>query len=544
MDKILPHHNFVFHFSCQFIPQLTVQSVFTEISQQSKLNFTHEPLVKGKYSFPEVMGAGCAFLDYDNDNDIDVFFVNGAKDGLFRQETNGTFTDVTDSSGLGDQGYGMGVAVADIENDGDVDVFISNFGSDQLYRNNGNGTFSNITEQSGIQVTNGWSTSAVFFDYDRDGLLDLYVARYVKLNPAVVCTDRAGRKDYCGPDGYDAEPDLLYHNNGDGTFRNVSTEAGINRIPRKGLGVVSADFNDDNFPDLYVANDREPNHLWINKRNGKFQDLALPMGVAVNSMGLPEASMGIAIGDVNQDASADILVTNLRDETNTLYLNKGAIGFQDDSVASGLGLPSLPFTGFGTGFFDFNHDGNLDVAILNGRVTRGVLLTKNRPSQYWDDYAEPALLFQNMANGRFQNVSHIAGSFSSDLKNGRGLAFGDIDNDGDIDLLANNCGERARLFRNDLASKGHWLIIRAIDASLNRDAYGAKITVTVAGKNFTRCLNPGYSYLSSNDPRVHFGLGSATTVERIHVVWPDGTSQIFPKVQADQILTLQKGVSK
>jgi hypothetical protein len=284
--------------------------------------------------------------------------------------------------------------------------------------------------------------------------------------------------------------------------------------------------------------------LWLNKRNGKFQDVALPLGVAVNAMGLSEASMGIAIGDVNQDATADIFITNLRDETNTLYLNKGKVGFQDDSVASGLGLPSLPFTGFGTGFFDFNHDGNLDIAILNGRVTRGVLLTKNRPPRFWDDYAEPGLLFQNMGNGRFQNLSHAAGTFSSDLKNGRGLAFGDVDNDGDIDLLANNCGERARLFRNDFLAKGHWLLIQAIDPALKRDAYGAKLTVTTGGKNLTRWVNPGYSYLSSSDPRVHFGLGSATSVDRIEILWPDGTRENFPAAKADQILTLRKGSSK
>ncbi len=516
-----------------------VRTFFSDITEERNLNFLHDPRLGGKYFFPEVMGAGCAFFDFDNDNDLDIYLLSGTKDHLFRQEENGSFVDVTEASGVGDQGFSMGVAIGDIDNDGDLDVFVSNYGPDQLYRNNGDGTFSNVTEKSGIK-TSGWSTSAVFFDYDRDGFLDLYIARYVKLNPSIVCTDRAGRKDYCGPDAYEAESDLLYRNNGNGTFADVSTSSGINRVPRKGLGVVSADFNSDNYPDLYVANDREPNHLWINKRNGTFQDHALPMGVAVNAMGQAEASMGIAVGDVNQDGRPDIFVTNLRDETNTLYMNKGAIGFQDDSIASGLGLPSLPFTGFGTGFFDFNQDGNLDVAIVNGRVTRGVLLTKNRPPEFWDDYAEPSLLFENLANGRFGNT----GSITTDLQNARGLAFGDVDNDGDIDLLINNCGGSARLLRNDATSKGHWLSIRAIDPALKRDAYGAKITVTAGGKNFIRWVNPGYSYLSSNDPRVHFGLGSATSVDSIHVSWPDDKGETFPGVHADQFLTIQKGSSK
>jgi hypothetical protein len=512
---------------------------FTDITQQSKLNFVHDPRVGGKYFFPEVMGSGCALFDYDNDNDLDIYLISGAQNHLYQQKDDGTFEDVTNSSGLGDTGFGMGVAIADIDNDGDLDVFVSNYGPDQLYRNEGNGTFSNIAQQSGIQ-TDGWSTSAVFFDYDRDGFLDLYIARYIKMNPAVICTDRAGRKEYCGPDGYEADPDLLYRNNGNGTFTNVSASSGIERHPGKGLGVVTGDFNFDGYIDIYVANDRELNNLWINLKNGTFQDSALPLGVALNALGRAEASMGVAVGDVNQDGKPDLFVTNLRDETNTLYLNNGALGFKDESVSSGLGLPSLPFTGFGTGFFDFNQDGNLDVAVVNGRVTRGALLTKNQPLKYWGPYMEPSLLFENLANGRFKNVSANAGSFTFGLQNARGLAFGDIDNDGDIDLLVNNCGGPAHLFRNDFTPKGHWILIRAFDPALKRDAYGARITVNAAGKNLTRWVNPGYSYLSSNDPRVHFGLGSAISSD-IQILWPDGKNESFGSVKADQILTLRKG---
>jgi enediyne biosynthesis protein E4 len=529
----------LFLFFANFLPLHSTnnESFFTDISQQSKLNFVHDPRVSGKYFFPEVMGSGCAVFDYDNDDDLDIYLISGGQNRLYQQKADGTFDDVTNTSGLGDTGFGMGVAIADIDNDRDLDVFVTNFGPDQLYRNNGNGTFTNITSPSGIQ-TDGWSTSAVFFDFDRDGLLDLYVARYVKVNPAVICTDRAGRKDYCGPDGYEAEPDLFYRNNGNGTFTNISKSSGINRHTRKGLGLVTGDFDFDGYIDIYVANDREPNTLWINQKNGTFQDMALQLGVALNALGRSEASMGVAVGDVNQDSKPDLFVTNLRDETNTLYVNNGALGFQDVSINSGLGLPSLPFTGFGTGFFDFNQDGNLDVAVVNGRVTRGALLTKNQPPQYWDPYMEPNVLFENIGNGVFKNVS--AGSFTSRLQNARGLAFGDIDNDGDIDLLVNNCGGPARLYRNDFSAKGHWLLIRGFDPALNRDAYGAKITVSAEGKNLTRWVNPGYSYLSSNDPRVHFGLGSATSAE-IKVIWPDGKTESFGNVRADQIITLRKG---
>ncbi len=518
-------------------------SIFTDITQQSELNFVHDPHIGGKYFFPEVMGAGCAFLDFDHDGDLDIYLVNGSTGRLFRQDSDGAFVDVTASSGLGDLDYGMGVAAGDVDNDGDTDLFVTNYGSDQLYRNNGDGTFSRITESSGIK-TNGWSTSAVFLDYDRDGFLDLYVARYVKLNPAVVCTDRAGRKDYCGPEGYDAEPDLLFHNNGNGTFTDVSKQSGITRFPRKGLGVVSADFDDDGYQDIYVANDREPNQLWINKRNGTFQDSGLAMGVAVNAMGQSEASMGVAVGDADQDSRLDLFVSNLRDETNTFYRNRGELGFQDDSLPSGLGPPSLAFTGFGTGFFDFNNDGNLDVAVVNGRVTRGASLVRNNPPLYWDSYAEPDLLFENTADGHFRNVGNQAGSFTSSIENSRGLAFGDVDNDGDIDLLVSNCGGPARLYRNDFLPKGHWLLIRAVDPALKRDAFGAKITVVAGEKNLTRWVNPGYSYLSSSDPRAHFGLGAATAVDQIVVEWPDGTTETFPGIKADQILTIRKGTGK
>ncbi len=529
--------------------------LLTDITDESGLDFVHDAGVDSGYFMPESIGSGGAFLDYDNDGNLDIYLVNGARRGtndpdrpsprnrLFRQVHDGAFLDVTETSGLGDAGYGMGVAVGDIDNDGDVDVYITNFGPDALYRNNGDGTFSDISDAAGISNPE-WGTSAVFFDYDLDGFLDIYVANYLALDTTVSCSDEAGRRDYCGPGAFLGVPDVLYHNNGDGTFTDVSVASGVARGSSKGLGVVSADLDGDLYPDVYVANDGEANHLWLNQRDGTFRDHALRLGAALNGFGIAEAGMGIALNDVDNDADLDLFVTHLRAESNTLYRNTGDAGFFDETAPAGLAGPSLPYTGFGTGFFDYDHDGDLDLAVANGRVIRGPLLTgegrgAERPG-YWDDYAEPNLLFENDGNGRFSDVSDRAPALSRYVENSRGLAFGDVDNDGDIDLLVTNGGGRARLIRND-REQGHWLMIRAVDPALRRDAIGATITVVVGEKRLQRLIAPGYSFLSSNDPRAHFGLGAAARVDRIIVRWPDGEIETHPGVAADRIITLRKG---
>jgi hypothetical protein len=310
----------------------------------------------------------------------------------------------------------------------------------------------------------------------------------------------------------------------------------------KGLGVISSDFNNDGYPDLFLANDGEPNLLWINQHDGTFKDTGMAMGAAVNALGQPEANMGIAVGDADGDEDLDLFITHLRDEKNTFYRNVGVAGFQDDSWAAGLAGPSIPYTGWGTGFFDYDHDGDLDIFVVNGRVTRGPLLTKNAPPKYWDYYSEPSFLFANDGQGNYQVVNdEVAGPLSTTIENSRGLSFGDVDNDGDIDLLVTNEGGPARLYRNDLQVKGHWLMIRAIDPSLKRDAIGARIAVQVGGKSLVRHVAPGYSYCSSSDPRVHFGLGAAIKVDQILIQWPDGTSETFPGTAADQMITIRKG---
>lgn len=514
------------------------------------LQFVHDPGVDGSYFMPESLGSGTAFLDYDNDGDLDILLINSGSHGkaqpkttstnkLFRQDPGLRFIDVTKESGLGGTGYSMGVAAGDIDNDGDVDAYITNFGSDELYRNNGNGTFTNITGDAGINNPD-WGSSVTFLDYDGDGFLDIYVANYVVYDPSVQCTDRAGRPDYCGPDGFRGSPDVLYHNNGNNTFSDVSQKSGIASVAGKGLGVVATDFNNDHYTDIYVANDGEPNFLWMNQRNGTFKNEALALGAAVNALGLPEAGMGIAIGDVDSDLDLDLYLTHLRGETNTFFRNSGKLGFQDDTAVSHLG-GSRNLTGFGTGFFDFDQDGDLDVFVANGRVTRGPLLISTNNPAYWDYYAEPNLLYENDGHGKFSDVGNRCGPLCSSIRNSRGTAFGDIDNDGDIDLLVANEGGPAELFKNVSSNNNHWLVIRAIDPKLKRDALDARITVVTSDKKIERVVNPYYSYLSSNDPRVHFGLGLSKKVDSIQILWPDGTSENFGGTTADRFLTLEKG---
>jgi hypothetical protein len=526
--------------------------LFTELTSQANLDFVHEPGVDGSYFMPESFGSGCAFLDYDNDGALDIYLINAGghnsgveakplvKNRLFRQKPQGGFEDVTDHSGLGDTGYGMGVAVGDLDNDGFVDIYISNEGADVLYHNNRDGTFTDITDVAGIDNP-VWSCSATFLDYDCDGFLDIYVTNYLRNDTAIVCTDRAGRRDYCGPAGFPGIADKLYHNQGNGVFIDVSGPAGIASIASKGLGVVSFDSNGDAYPDLYVGNDDQPNQLWINQKNGTFANHAVNAGSALNRMAEAEASMGIAAGDVDGDNDFDLFCTHLRGQTNTFYQYDGVVGFLDETVESGLAAASLNLTGFGTGFFDADNDGDLDLAVVCGRVTRGPLLTDREPPSYWDHYAEPNLLFENDGTGHFENISHRAQAFCASIENSRGLAFGDIDNDGDIDLLITNEGGRARLYRNDHPGDTNWLGIRTFDPQLNRDVYGSRVTILTGGQKLLRYVSPGYSYLSSSDARLHVGLGNIQAIDALLVQWPGGFTEKFSVAHLNRYIRLDKG---
>ncbi len=529
---------------------------FTEITADVGLDFVHETGAAGAFLFPEIMASGVALFDYDNDGDLDIYLTNGnyrlssgpdarrAVNRLYRQETDGHFVEVTAQSGLDDSGYGMGVAIGDIDNDGDADVYVTNDGLDRLYRNRGDGTFEDITAAAGIAV-DGWSSSAVFFDYDRDGFLDLFIARYVDYNPPTGCVDEAGRPDYCGPKRFRPVHDVLLQNNRNGTFTDVSERAGMTSVAAAGLGVICDDLNDDGWVDVYVANDGRANHLWLNQHDGTFAGEALVLGAAVNMVGAAEAGMGVLAADLDNDADLDLFVTHLVNETNTLYRNLGGEqGFEDISTSSGLGATSLPYTGFGTAAFDVELDGDLDIFVVNGRVRKADPRPGTTLDSPWDRYAEPNLFYVNDGRGRFELVKDVAAAVCAPIEISRGLAVGDIDSDGDLDLLVSNVQGSARLYRNDTPRSGHWLLVRAVDPTLKRDAIGARVTVVAGQRRFVRTITRGFSYLSSSDPRAHFGVGRATEVGAIEVRWPDGSRERFPGTPTDRSIQLVRGTGE
>jgi enediyne biosynthesis protein E4 len=532
-------------------------ALFAERAAETGLAFTHVNGAGGRFYLPEVMGSGVALFDYDNDGDLDVFLVQGgAIDGsgpatsrLFRNDliigADGRrtlhFTDVTDHAGVGLRAYGMGAAVGDYDNDGNLDLFVTAFGPATLYHNNGDGTFTDVTKRAGI--TNAqWSTSAAFVDYDRDGNLDLFVANYVDFTVAAnqLCTDSVGARDYCGPRAYHPVVARLYHNNGNGTFTDVTEAAGISKAYGAGLGVATGDYNGDGWPDLYVANDATPNQLWINQRNGTFADEGPLSGSAVNAQGNPEGSMGIASGDVDRDGDEDLFVTNIAGETFALYINDGHGNFVDARTKWGLALPTAAFTGFGTDFFDYDNDGWLDLFVANGAVNV-IEAQRGQPAPF----RMKNLLFHHTGAGRFEDVSAAAGPAFARAEIGRGAAFGDIDNDGRIDIVVTNNNGPVRLLMNQAGGSNHWLTARVTQPGGNRLAYGARVGVERTGTpTLWRRVRADGSYLSASDVRVHFGLGSSAAIDAVVVQWPDGGRERWTGISADKIVTLRRGTGK
>jgi hypothetical protein len=434
-------------------------------------------------------------------------------------------------------GYGMGAAAGDIDNDGWIDLYVTYLGSNRMFRNNGDGTFTDVTSRSGTDDPR-WSTSAAFFDYDRDGWLDLFAAGYANFRSDMKpgCFSASSARDYCNPVVYDPVADRLFHNNRNGTFTNVSARAGLDASPARGLGVLASDFNGDGWVDLYVANDGDPNQLWINQRgSGSFIDEALLAGVAVSRAGRPQGSMGIDAGDVDGDGDEDLFVTNLDNEGNTLYVNDGKGLFEDRTVESGLFR--LGFTGFGTRFLDYDGDGRLDLFVVNGAVRH-----ISRQVQQGDPYPlkQTSQLFHNEGGGRFADVSMSAGEALAPLQVARGLATGDLDNDGDTDLVIFNNNGRTRILLNAIGHRRHWIGIRALQPGMRRDALQARIELA-GGRTVVRRVESGGSYATASDARVLFGLGAEAAPRTIRVHWPDGKTEDFGSLGVDRYWLIESG---
>ena len=521
---------------------------FEDITAKAGLTFVHDPNVVGKYFMPESMGSGCAMFDADGDGRLDILLLNNAgtksksTNALYRQKADGTFEDITVGCGLDYAGWCMGVAVGDVNNDGLPDAVITEYGGTKLFLNLGGGKFADVTVEAGIQCPQ-WGASAAFVDTDRDGWLDLAIVNYVEYDPSKDCPSANGKPSYCSPKSFPGSPSRLYRNRGTKrpSFEDVSLSSGIGTLPAPGLGVYAADLTGDGWPDLFVANDGKPNFLWVNQKNGTFKEEAVSRGAAYTFMGQAFAGMGIAAGDVDNDGLVDLYVTHLGLETNTLW-KQGPRGiFRDRTAEAGLTATKWRGTGFGTLMADFDADGSLDMAIVNGRVTASGNDTNTGVPKYWEPFAERNQLLANDGTGKFRDISEANKSFCERFNVGRGLACGDIDGDGAPDLLVNAIGEPAKLYRNVCPNRGSWLQIRAFDPKLNRDAYGAEMRVVTGAITRLRIVGPADSILSSSSPVVNFGLGKVTSIDSIQVNWPDGVKENFPGGETNQTRTIRKG---
>jgi hypothetical protein len=524
--------------------------IYRDISGEARLVFTHVNGASPDKHFVEIMGSGGVFFDFDDDGWIDVFLVDGgseadptvaltARHRLFRNRHNGTFEDVTARSGIRHRAYGMGACAGDYDNDGLVDLYITNVGPNQLYRNTGSGVFTDVTVKAGVGSAH-WSMSCAFADFDRDGRLDLFVTNYVDMgkerNRFCGNTRPVLLRAYCHPLNFQPSPSVLYHNTGTGTFTDITGRSGVGRYRGNGLGVAVSDYDDDEWPDVFVANDGVPNFLFHNDGQGRFTENSLKAGVSVSSDGKARAGMGTAFGDADGDGRLDLVVTNHETEMHSLFRNLGDGSFGDATATSGIGPATLPFVGFGVVFADYDNDADLDVSIVNGHVIDNIAMFRSGAK-----HAQPRLLLQNTGAGRFRDARSQSGPGFGVEKVGRTIVAGDVDNDGDLDLLVTNNGGTADLLRNDGGNRGNSLLLRLIGTTSNRDAIGARVRVTTGSRAQIREVTSGSSYLGQSDMRLHVGLGAASTVDRLEIRWPSGKTEVLHTVPANQVLTIREG---
>ena len=520
---------------------------FTVRTQEAGLDFVHMNGASPFKHLEETMGAGGALLDVDNDGWLDIFLVDSgsiadprqgarARHRLYRNRGDGTFEDISARAGLTRRGYGMGACAADYDNDGAMDIYVTGAGQNTLYRGNGRGVFTDVTDKARVGSAR-FATSCTFVDLDRDGNLDLFITNYVDTSRDVFCGDLMGRgRAYCHPLNYRPETDVLFRNNGDGTFTDVSRAWGVVDHQGNGLGVVATDYDQDGWPDLFVANDGVPNFLYHNMKGARFEETALLAGVSVAVDGRPRSGMGTDAGDVDGDGLIDLFVTNFEFQSHTLFKNLGRGLFVDTTLESGLRQATRPFVGFGTNFADVDNDGDLDLAIVNGHV-----LDVPDASYPKAVYAQRKLLLRNDGRGRFEDVSKRAGPGFLMERVGRALLAGDLDNDGDIDFVVTNNGQGVDLLRNDGGNAGRGVMVDLVGRSSNREGIGARIELTVGKTRQVREVRAGSGYLGSNDRRAHFGVGDAATIDRLTVTWPSGGVDVVERVATNQLLTIVEG---
>ena len=520
---------------------------FTDTTEESGITFQHEDGRSYKKYFVETLGSGVALFDYDNDNDVDIYLVNGtnldsaeaapdAMNRLYRNDGTEGFVDVTERSGVGHRGYGVGVCVGDYDNDGWLDMYVTNFSNNVLYRNNGDGTFTDHTAEAGVQSLD-WSAGCAFADVDADGDLDLYVANYVNFSVETHTPCRVdGILVYCSPRVYDGVKDVFFRNNGDGTFSENTENAGFDNVAARGLGATFGDYDADGDTDLYVANDADANFLYNNDGKGQFREQSQFSGVALSEHGLVENGMGVAFGDYDNDTWLDLVVTNFQHQTNTLYHSDAGEFFTDQTYASGTGDISLPYLAWGVNFFDFDHDGFQDIFVANGHIHDNVTLIDSSTT-----YAQLNHLFWNNGNGTFTDVTAESGSGLALQHSSRGSAVGDIDNDGDLDIVVSNVGDRIDILRNDGGDgSGNWINLKLIGSVSNRAAIGTRVFLKAGIYHQIREVQSGSSYLSQNDLRLHFGVGTQEMVE-LEIQWQNGTVQRFEEVRVNRFLKIVEG---